>query len=377
MEDPLSPNLLHTEWSTIRKVLHDVLVDMQVSSVQDFLLHPSPSKDFAILTSPERLLRGFSYTSRTVGNTDGIENLSVELFVPTEMNEEYICGINLLSFDPRGLAKAVLNQPDVSGHFIVNTSTCNILSISIGEASNVVKVFYTSALRGAQIIMHFPHSEFMQSFNQVTYAIDFDRLEQSVILAFYAEIAAQAMPVLPSCSGDFLQGYVPGAMQRGVLSGDFVTRGETRVYFKGTLVRFKKARLYNSRIRGAYAGAVFHLSTWGAQHCLSQMTPVIQNPLSSQYDGNDCTGNVGQQSQAKILANTTRAPLTQRLPTNAPAPTSVANSAPQRPLGWTYADEIDLRRKQKIERRKEKNRQAAARSYEKRRQRELLESENS
>lgn len=372
-------------------MLYELFADAHSGWAQEFLLRTEPLTDLHVFSNQEMLHRGVSCTIRSCADenlsvdTGAMDMMIVGMWIPTHNMDGLIAGIGVDSVsqtdDNGGIMHAL---SDCVTHFVMNPRTNSSSHISLDYKSGRAQVLFFSNQPGRKLqnVVHFHLDGFLASFERAPHRIDFNRLQQALISSFTSELdtgSPMALAILPKNTGEVFRGEnLPLAMKRHIVSGDYYSHNYGTVYSQGIPLQTLKYGQLNSRLNGAYLAAVNSLSSWAITDTVSRMVPVIQAaPVSAPVSApvvlpdsiedeqmfstlsNDSGESARSETQPLIAVAHQAVPI-------APLPTVIVQQQVHETRQLTYAEQVDALVNDKKERRKMRNREAAARSYRRR-----------
>lgn len=369
-EEYLPPYPPTSGWCTVRDVLHEIFADVHRGWVQDFLLHFSAVAELQILTNPGLHSRTIPATFRACvdpgmsPSSAGTESLAVSLYALSYNVDELIAGISVESVAPVGDSKNFFPISDYVNRFVLNRRTGSNFELTLEKKLKIAQIMWFTNNRGRklQAILHFNLLKFESCFQLGTgkYGIDFQLLEQALVSSVVGEIdtSQPSITTLPGILGNTLQNdYLCLELRRFFIFGDYYSQNVGTAYLNGQPKRRSPFFLYSSRVDGTSTAAMEKLSQWAITDRICNIQPIIKvaPPLRQQVlsEGTLEFDNGVEWSTEQVSIENTR-----RVVEIAPNPT-------RKEYGrvLSFAEKMDAQNREKILQRKIKNRQAAARSY--------------
>lgn len=297
------------------------------------------------LTTPEFLHKGISNTSsaRVISESGSTisagEELGVSVIIPTHSDENYAYAIGVTSHVPTEALKLFSRSPDHLFHYAVNKRKKRSIVVLLDEENGLAMVKTANINRGVMVsaMLHFDLPKFQ---NVVRGRIDHDGLLDALRVTHVSELdkSVSFEKMLPDDTGSVLTGKMTQEIYREcVPMDDAFVRCTRTCYVSGIPTSRVSLYMLTSQNLGTHPGTVESLTSWATTCTLSRL-PISPIPYA-------VSSKPPEGTSAERIA-----------PATNPKSTTVS-----------YAEEIDAIRAEKKEKRKIKNRIAAARSNAKRR----------
>jgi len=364
---PVHPFPPGAKWGSTQEMVEEILSDLKLPWVQDFILRSHPRQDVHALSDPSNYSRAMSgaLDYKTIPHLSGglVSHLqSVRLLLPVISIDSIGVGICVEDSKLQNSHKVLLLKSLQFSRFVCNNRTHSLLLVRFMEDIRKVTVSYTSFGDDGiwiYVNMHVDYTSFVNAFDKNTRAVDFQTIIRRITQTSVSGIPYRKRPAL---KGNHLypnkaHGYI----------GDHFIRGIVCMHSNGQPV--KSLSLFgNASYSWNYnAGELRQMQNWGITDRLQRLpAALIRNPKMSisgfllnedREPGTAISNNQTGPSSSNIHAQVST-PQGSRL-TNINRAINIA-PRPQyifRPL--KARDELE----QKKELRKIRKREAAARAY--------------
>lgn len=361
-----------TTWRSIREMLSEVFSNIHHEWVQDFLFRPDPKVQAQLLTSPDNLENSSAFTQRiysdpgTVPPNAAFEKLMVAVLVPAYDSGDLVAKVMVESHTSSEL---LIRRTDRVLQAIGDKRTrCN-LTVSIDETAGTVEVWYNGAGGGGMFMMaEFRENELRKALSPGY--VDIDAVERALIKTLIGtEPPMESTQVkITDCGQVGVVGQTFPA-QTNVTSGDWYSRSMLGVYSaSGTLVFSTPYSLIMSRGYGVAAHAFKQMMEWGVRDRLVRLKISVPFEIPCTY-AHQGSPTMDQQSHGSSSSTDIKS-IGRHMGTSkkriglqlAPAPRDqqAENALTGAPL--TFAQKADLEYEAKMERKRQRNRIAAAKS---------------
>lgn len=386
---PATTLLPGTRWSTSRQLLKDVMNEFQLSPERHFLLKDDPLSDARAFSSPQLLVHAVPYTSQywTESPNSADFNSTGERLTglmvphcPMQNDQEVVTGVLVDLYMEGTQAKRFVRLPKRVHRVVANKRTRTNVSVSVDPDVSTLELSISILTNNSRLLyamLVVDRALFLSTFARAPETIKLENLELAVRSSVVA-VAQLADPL----SEQVLANY---GFATTLSIGDCYCKNVFTTYNNGTPVFSMPAYTCATTTSGAQYGVVENMIAWATRDRLSRVAPIVHCAVapivesssvgdsnqelligaheidkaigcSSELENAATNPNVQNEERSRSGPRTSDADGTVII---APAKLTRSSSSEDK---LSYAQLADLEKRERLERRRIRNREAAARS---------------